>query len=365
MDKPVNHITARPRRYKFIALLQVLAILMVVVVHSLHEYPVAHGTATPVHNALAMLCNPLFVFASGFLFGWSVLKRGALEPYGPFVRKKLLRIGVPFVVLSVATFFLRCAMNPYADDVVEPTLSNFALSFVHPDHMALVFLWFVLMLFIMFNVAYGIVRMCRGRLGAGFFMAAVPLTVTLTLTVGPYSIKWLCIANVLWFMVYFVLGMAYVRWYDRLNRVLGLRSVWAAVGGVAIWVTCYGLYRHFGASLAGDELWRIQLFVILPGIYGFTALAHCLERYGVTFLDHLTEWVFLIYLLSWYPSTLSQQVLHHFTAWDWWFYTLLSVVTSIYVPVLIGVTLKRAARTRRWARAAQLLLGQNHKGDKN
>ena len=87
-------------------------------------------------------------------------------------------------------------------------------------------------------------------------------------------------------------------------------------------------------------------------------MAKILEHRNYGFLDHLIGANYLIFLLSWYCNVASQQVLSHFVALPWWVYSVLSLVSGIYVPWLGYRYLKTHSHSR-WVRVAAFLLGQN------
>lgn len=339
------------QRIKFISLLQTIAIILVVVGHSLHEYPVNHGEDTLVYRMIYAFHMPLFVFISGFLFCYSISRKGVL-PYGRFLMDKALRLLVPYFVLGAATFVPRVMMSGMADEPIEPSLHGLLESLLYSDRLVIVFFWFLTMLFVLFNLMYGAVRIFKGRLRSAFYLVTGSVAILLNLLIDPYGICLFSLGRVAQLMVYFVAGMAYATWEGTTDRVLHLGGWFSLVvfGGLFV-----GLFFTRSMFIGGE------MFCAFAGIGMAVALAHILERYGVRFLDHLEGFSYMIFLLSWYTGTLSQQVLHHFTDFDWWVYTLVAIVTSIYVPWLFGRWV-HGTRHRRVARFILLCLGDRPRG---
>lgn len=328
------------QRIKFISLLQTIAIILVVVGHSMHEYPVDHGEGTLVYRMIYAFHMPLFVFISGFLFSYS-LSRSGVRPYGQFLADKALRLLVPYFILGAATFIPRAMMSGVADDAVELSLRGFVESLLYSDRLVIVFFWFLTMLFVLFNLVYGAVRLFRGRLTPAFYVVAGAIALVLNLSVAPYYVQFFSLGRVAQLMVYFIAGMACMTWRQPIERALRL-------GRWIPFVVFSGLFvgLFFSRSMFGGG----ELLCAFAGIGMAVALAHLLEKYDVRFLDHLEGFSYMIFLLSWYTGTFSQQVLHHFTDFDWWVYTIIAIALSIYVPWLFGkwVHSTRHKRLARW-----------------
>lgn len=346
MDKEERRHTGQ--RIKYISLLQTLAIILVVVGHSVHEYPTAHGTGTLLYRMVYSFHMPLFVFISGILFALPLARGRGLRPYREFVRAKVWRLLVPYLVLGAGVFYLRCSMSSMADEPIEASWTNLALSLVYSDRLVIVFFWFLTMLFLTLNIFYWAVRMAGSRTGAVFFMIAAPVALALHLAVPTYAVQLFSVSRVCELAVYFVAGMAYCRWQGDVDKCLHTDKWLTVAVAAALWVVAF----NFTGNFAGGDL-----ICALCGICMTLALAKNLERCGVTFLDHLEGFSYMIFLLSWFTGVLSQQVLHHFTDFDWWVYSIVAVMTSIYIPVAVGKYLQRQAPRRKWARAALKLLG--------
>lgn len=335
------------KRIKFISLLQTIAIILVVVGHSLHEYPVNHGEGTLVYRMIYAFHMPLFVFISGFLFSYS-LSRSGVKPYGQFLVDKVLRLLVPYFVLGAATFIPRVMMSGVADDAMELSFGGFMESLLYYDKLVIVFFWFLTMLFVLFNVMYGAVRIFKSRLTPTFYMVAGGVAIALNLTVDPYGVQLFSLGRVAQLMVYFVAGMAYAAWRQPVDRRLHFGD-WVSIAVFS------GLF--VGLFFCRDMFVGGEMVCAFFGVGMTVALAHILEKYNVRFLDHLEGFSYMIFLLSWYTGTFSQQVLHHFTDFDWWVYTIIAIALSIYVPWIFGKWV-HGTRHKRLARWILFCLGE-------
>lgn len=117
-------------------------------------------------------------------------------------------------------------------------------------------------------------------------------------------------------------------------------------------------------------LWAILSFVSegtsmfmlcsVAGIGMSVSLARIIEQRNISVLDHLMGANYMIFLLSWFFNVASQQVLSHFVELPWGWYTLISVVTGIYVPWLMYRWLRKHEETN-YGRVIAYVLGHSIK----
>lgn len=137
----------RKQQLKFISYMQVIGIILVVLGHSMHEYPERHGYGTLLYQLIYSFHMPLFMFVSGFLMIYSARGRDNLTGWTGFFKSKAKRLLLPFVTLSAVTFFPRAAMSSMADDSVEMSVQSFLRSFIFHDNLVIPFFWFLQVLF--------------------------------------------------------------------------------------------------------------------------------------------------------------------------------------------------------------------------
>ncbi|MDE7136717.1 MAG: hypothetical protein K2N91_08800 [Muribaculaceae bacterium] len=144
--------------------------------------------------------------------------------------------------------------------------------------------------------------------------------------------------------------MAYSYWFDVINSRVDLASLPLFALFAALWAALF-IYGE------GTPLARLAS---LFGIFMCVSAAMLLEKHRVRALDHLIGANYMIFLISWYCNVASQQVLSHIVELPWWCYTVLSLVSGIYVPWLGYKYLMRHPDSR-WVRLAAILLGQKLK----
>ena len=103
-------------------------------------------------------------------------------------------------------------MSGMADEPIEPSLHGLLESLLYSDRLVIVFFWFLTMLFVLFNLMYGAVRIFKGRLRSAFYLVTGSVAILLNLLIDPYGICLFSLGRVAQLMVYFVVGMAYATW---------------------------------------------------------------------------------------------------------------------------------------------------------
>lgn len=111
-------------RTRFISFLQILGVVLVILGHSLHEYPDNYYQLW-FYRLFQTVRMPLFVFISGFLFMVSMIKKGDSMTFVGFAKNKTQRLLLPYYFLEVITFVPRSIMSRYADDDIELSGSSF------------------------------------------------------------------------------------------------------------------------------------------------------------------------------------------------------------------------------------------------
>lgn len=339
---------------KYIAYLQIIGIILVVFGHSFHEYPDGtKGKSLLLYRMLYSFRMPLFMFVSGFLMVFTTrLRKASCRPgVTAFVKTKLRRLMLPFAFLSMVTFIPRAVMSGFADDVMALNMESFLRSFFYTDALVIPYFWFLQASFVLLVFCYAAI-VAGERAGIGntaLYAGLVGLFVALQFVPVGFG-SFFSLGEAVRLGPYFALGAAYSQFAVAVDRRVPWTHPFFFSALVAVWA---GLF-----FLTEGSCW--MLFCSVAGIAMSIALAKLMERHGITLLDHLVGSNYMIFLLSWYCNVASQQVLSHFVEWPWWGYTVLSLVSGIYIPWLCYRYLQRHAEIR-WVRGAALLLGQSFK----
>ena len=332
-----------------ISFLQAFGILLVVVGHS------RQGTSSPLlwYIWIYSFHMPLFMFISGFLWGYGSEKKhvplSAQPLYGRkgFIWKKVKRLLIPYVAISTLAFLPKALLNRFAVRPVEVSFESFFHQLVYPGDNVIVYFWFLPTLFVIFlMVMYG-VRLFR-HFDSREGHAAVLLVALLLHLFNPAAgIRLLNLGGVIGYLFYFLLGYYCCRYHveDRLagNSYVGL--------GATLLLSV--AFVTFIPSFPGKDVLTacngIALSIFLGKVY-------LVRRAG--FLDHLYGASYAIYLFSFFPQAVFQQVFLGITHAPWQVGAVLAAVTGVYVPWLIYKWIVKH-RTERVGRCVAYLTGHS------
>lgn len=336
---------------KSIAYLQVIGIILVVLGHSLHMYPDGdHGHTTLLFRMIYSFHMPLFLFASGFLMVFTERMRSGSGKSAAwrFVKSKILRLLLPFAVLTLVTFVPRTMMSGIADDPVELSAGSLCLSLTDSGHMVIPYFWFIQASFLLLCFNY-IVLWLTGtfRHDSGLVYLLIVALFTLLPFLPVEYPTFFSTGMAVGLGIYFATGMLYARFSAATDRFIRWSSPVTFCIFAALWVILF-FARESGTG---------HILCGMSGIAMCLSLANILETNKIKWLDHLAGANYIIFLLSWYCNVIFQQVLHHFVALPWWVHTLLSLISGIYIPWLAYRYLQRH-KTSRWSRLTAFLLGQ-------
>ena len=342
---------------KFIAYLQIIGIILVVLGHSFHEYP--DGCFGYSLSGLRMLSNfrmPLFLFVSGFLMIYTTFKRsGNAVSIKEFTCKKIKRLLLPYAVLTLVTYLPRAAMSGMSDETLPLTAKGFISSLFMTDYLPIVFFWFIQTSFLLLVISYTYISVAkRLKLHPGIIFGSMIAIFVGTQFIELSGPEIFGTHRVLSLGIYFILGAAYCEFYQSINRYLPLDSILSCVICVIIWAGFY-------ISCEGSNLSRISsIFGIMMAIN----LSKLLVKYNVRILDHLVGANYIIFLLSWYFNIATQQVLSHFIALPWWVHSSLSLTFGIYIPWLAYIYLSKHRHIKP-VKYLSVILGQSFKSRNN
>lgn len=337
-------------RLRYLSYLKVIGIVLVVVGHSLHEYPGSQEQAW-LFRFIYSFHMPLFVFASGFAMSYSVMLKSRRDSYGTFLRKKVRRLLVPFFILNALAFLPRVIFNSFADDNVELSVSQFFRSLFYSNDLSIIFFWFLPMCFVCTCLTYLPMRYVSTPRWKAILCVSLLCFALLTryTALGPET-RFFSLWDVSNLYLYFVLGIAGGLYFKELERI-PWSSVWLLVLLSVATVFLFEMTEVHG----GFGLWGV--LCACSGIAAVISLSHLLVQRNITVLDHLCDATYMIFLLSWFIHTLTQQILHHFTDFPWWCYTALSIVCAIYIPYAIYLFLNSGDNTSRVKRTILFVLG--------
>lgn len=331
---------------KFLSLIQVIAIIMVVLYHSFQQWPGGgYGFDLWGMRLMASLHVPAFMFVSGLLLELGLSRK----PVGmvTFAARKLRRLMVPYLVLSLVTFVPRAMMSGMADDAVELSAAGLWHGLVHTPSLILPYFWFLQVLAVMMIVGYLTGTLAR-RFGVAPVSAWTAILLVFILIHGFALLEgdtW-ALRRISKYGIYFLAGGVACRfrvWFEKF-RITFPEVLLSA----AAWVVTF----HFFEA----DRW-LESICGLSGILFLVLLTRLMEQRSIGLLDPLIGANYMIFLLSWYFNVATQQVLSHIITLPWPVHTILSLTFGIAVPACFYRYLRNHPASR-WARVSAWLLGQ-------
>ena len=336
----------------FVAYLQIIGIILVVMGHSVHEYPDGEGGKTLLsYRMLYSFHMPLFMFCSGLLMVFTTLRRSTLATFPQplkFTLNKVKRLLIPFAFLILLVYFPRALMSFMADDEVQLSWEGMLSSFVYSDHLPIPYYWFLQASFILLVSNYALLWIGKRMHVPDVAMFGILICIALWMyVVVPFNTWFFALRNVCTYAIYFILGAVYGAYLERVDSVINWNSIALFITLIVAWVVSFILFE--GTKLA--------VVTAICGIAMAVSVAHILESRNIRVLDSLIGTNYIIFLLSWFFNVASQQVLGYYTDFHWSVYSTLSLITGVLGPVIILKLMQRKRGTR-LCRTALLLLGQ-------
>lgn len=314
------------RFLKFIAYLQIIGIIFVVIGHSFHEYPDGQmGHSLLLYRMMYSFRMPLFMFVSGFLMVFTTELSCSHPSWTKFTYTKIKRLLLPFIVLTLVTFIPRSLMSGIADDNINFDFTSFIRSFTYTDSLVIPFFWFLQSSFTLLVFNYAILTLAK--------KANINSNITYTLIISLFIIlpllnlesnNFFSIKETVRLGIFFMCGAAYANYHPTIDRFIPWSSIPFCLTMIALWAISFFAYEN-------TALINLCSFI---GIVMCISAAKIMEKHNINMLDHLIGANYIIFLLSWYFNVLFQQVLHHFVELPWWIYTILSIISGIYIPWL-------------------------------
>lgn len=342
-----------PGFLKFIAYLQIIGIILVVFGHSFHQYPDGHnGTSMLIYRLFYSFRMPLFMFVSGFLMIYTTFKRGNRTPkIRHFALKKVKRLLIPYVVLTLVTYIPRASMSGVADDTLPVSVKGLLESLYLTDRLPIPYFWFIQASFLLLIVCYAIISLSkRTRVPSLVVYTSLFAALLFGGLYAPTGEEIFSYRHAMNIGIFFILGAVYCDYYEYIDKYLPLDSWASGIYTFILWIITF-------------MLWEGTAFIRISSLFGIAmciSASKLLVKYRVTLLDHLIGANYLIFLLSWYFNVITQQILAHYIVLPWWIHTILSLIFGIYIPWLAYRWLLHNQH-HRIARALSFILGQSFK----
>lgn len=321
---------------QLISFLQAFGIILVVIGHAFNGH---EGLA--LHRWIYSFHMPLFMFISGYLLKYSnEQKQKTLHEISgrerrEFLRKKAVRLLVPYIAISTLTIFPKYLLNAYAIHPVEISPESYLRMLAYPFENVIIPFWFLPTLFCIFVLTL-LGAPAAGRLGQS--IKHVPEGILILLLIlhlfnPAEKVMLLNAEGVIGYLLYFGLG-----YYYRMRR-FETKSYGYALPLFAATFALSLLLPHLPDFKGSDVVCAVN------GITMSISLGQLYEKYRCRFLHHLFGASYAIYLFSWFPQVLSQQVLLGVTRLPWEAGSAIAIVSGVYIPLLLYKAIKKWKHT--------------------
>ncbi len=268
-------MNANKSRIESVATARCIGILLVVFGHS---FPFG----VPIHPALLNLQAfiygfhmPLFVFLSGYLLARNT------KPAGSYIRRRSVRLLVPYFVLSIAAFVPKMLVQQFLNDTVEFSLWYLLKTQLIPRDNVWGHFWYIPVIFFL-GCAGVLMQKPMHKYRA---VGALALIATYVFLFLPQTTPWFALEDIRKTAFYFILGMVAADW-DPENRVVSNRCWLLALPGAA------ALFAVADTTLTNSMLACLMIgFVLHAGTW--------LSLRKVNLFAAIEKNSFTIFLLSW------------------------------------------------------------------
>lgn len=204
---------------RLMSLLSVWGIILVVLGHSGFEEPIIQQKLKFLHDWIYSFHMPLFFMISGYLFSHTNDSLTDINPQ-KFIRKKTLRLLVPYVVLGIILYGIKYCFAGFSHASRDFSVSNFFLMFISPgnENSTMGYLWYLFTLYIIFLLVLSL-SMIKIDLKN-------PICALLTLAVAVIfiycfpKIRLFNLSSVMQYLPYFLIGILYKQYEFKLQFLI-------------------------------------------------------------------------------------------------------------------------------------------------
>lgn len=200
-------------------LLSIWGIVLVVLGHSGFEETIVQEKLHFLHSWIYSFHMPLFFLISGFLY--SLTNSDFLKiPTLKFIKKKTIRLLVPYLVLGVVLFAIKFAFSGLSHANRTFSVSGFFAMFVNTGYPSstMGYLWYVFTLFVIFIIV-SLLALCRINLK--------DTRICLLLALGFWCLSFSCpitgwgnLSSVCRYIPYFLLGIVFEGKYAKIMQLI-------------------------------------------------------------------------------------------------------------------------------------------------
>jgi len=310
------------RQYDYITLSKAIGIILVVVGHFTSTvYMPAYYSE--IKNLIFSFHMPLFMILSGFLFQMSMSRKPGDIPLLPFIKKKFLRLMVPYFFISVAIALLNFGLGLFMP-VKRVVDWRYLLEIFYTNvGGSAVFLWFMYTLFVVFLIS----ALCM-KLKGGITILGI-LSVILYFIPLP-QIFYLSFVHS--FIIYFWAGIILFLLTDKKKLRPSLAH---SIFAIIILTLAYGRKDFVETENLKQFL---NLICGLSGSYMVICIAHDIQKSSNNWLMSLgkySAYIYLLHMAGVYSVRIVYEKMGLFTPFTYSIALALAVIAGLVLPVIL------------------------------
>ena len=197
---------------RLMALMSLWGIILVVLGHSGFEEPLVKEKLLWLNTWIYMFHMPLFFFISGYLYSLTQKDFTKIDSKA-FLKKKFIRLFVPYLVLGLIVFVIKYGMTGIIGSSRSFSLQDFFMMFIAPrwPNSTMGYLWFIGTLFFLF-----VVISILGSLKVNLRKPLIAVSFIVVLWIVRYFLSgqelWIRVFNLqalTWYFPFFIIGILY------------------------------------------------------------------------------------------------------------------------------------------------------------
>jgi fucose 4-O-acetylase-like acetyltransferase len=326
MNNQGNHSYNSIGNVKCITFLQSFGVILVVFAHSTYLPP------TPIYLVwvikwVTAFYMPLFFFIAGYLFLYTNPDKDKIN-INLFLVKKIKRIIIPYLILSLLAFIPKAFLADYANRQVGLSINAIISGLLIPENNPVTYFWFLPCIFMMYLLALSLYRSIWPKTGYGFMLSTLLFIVFYF--INPLSnIKIFCIMNLPTYFIFFWLGSMFLVYEHKTNSLMSNKVILMLLFVLTIILTftsdkydCYIIRAIFGIMVS-ISLSKVVLstkrdpFALINGYY------------------------YQIYLLSWFCITFIRILMYNKLGVSGYVVYITMFCFGLMLPVILAKVIKK------------------------
>lgn len=317
-------------RLKNISVTQSITMLLVVMGHSFpldRNLPDTPGFLNYIYYLFSPLRMPYFFLLSGFLFYYTYQKRNI--EYITFIKKKINRLIIPYIVVSTLAFFPKAYMSSLSDRQISFSFKYYCEGIVYPHNNPILVFWFLPTLFLMFLAAPIIKSILNKNL---VYLNIVFLLFLIVVEyIFPRNILILNISGTIQYLKYFYLGCLFCKYSLYINKYLFSKGIYSILYFILLFP--YPLLLEMSP-------YHIYYFAFsIIGIFFMYSMGNNKTIQQSKWLNYYAKYTYQVYLLHWFFGV-AVRVFFQYGFINYYYSYLFMFIGGVILPIFVAIIIR-------------------------